>query len=306
VISITAATLRELHEEVARVCHGGKTNVLLGGTYELSEFQSSFVNTYVDVARHWQAPERRPEYRLNHGEYMNRGGQTGVDFLIEELKRKKTSNRACVSLVSMSDLVNSGDAPIPSFMILQAGFDLDYPGSLVITEYFRALEVIKFLPINLAETALIVRALAGAFPEIRSVVLSIVAYRAHSRPSFTCFVKAELDRIAGAVVTRAVAEKESDRICQWLEEKRLEGVTVVDPSGIVHVLEALDVYCGASATYTPYSPAVADNLREALGAMKQLEEMRKRSSHMPELEGVQKQIEEAIDAAIREVRSSGS
>ena len=54
-----------------------------------------------------------PALYMSHGEYIHRHGD-GIQYLIDQLVKKPTGNRAIISLIDMKDLIGSGDDPRPS------------------------------------------------------------------------------------------------------------------------------------------------------------------------------------------------
>lgn len=166
-------------------------------------------------ARDWAAEERPSSLFFSHGEY--RVG--GLDYISEELNRKRTSNRAMYSLVSNEMIINSADNPIPSFMIFQCLFEENDSENLYCTVYFRALEVSKFLSINLEEIRQNIVKLISDGIRFNNVRLLIVAGRAHHTNSFISLKKPEIDKLSPAEIHEMVLDKEWIRLSKLLREK---------------------------------------------------------------------------------------
>ena len=142
------------------------SNLILSGTFPFAEINSEWVNSHRKYAEDLQNPQKPAHLVLNHGEFIDKYktnyNKTAMDYVIEELKTKADSHRACLSLYDMSTLISSEDQSIPSFMVMQAGMSDDMH-QLTLTSYFRALEVSKYLPRNLAESCLVAEKLQSAF-----------------------------------------------------------------------------------------------------------------------------------------------
>ncbi len=127
-----------------------------------------------DEAKQWRDPEPAADMYFSHGKYYGDGRK----HIIAELKHKPTSNRALYSLLAQKDISKSGDSPIPSFLTFQCSIEKSV---LYCTASFRALEVARFLKINLEEIRQNLVDICAAFPLVENVHLHVFAFHAYVR-----------------------------------------------------------------------------------------------------------------------------
>ena len=290
-VLIQGKSLADLASRARSACDkGAVTNLVLRGTFPYEEAECEFVMTFDDLAEKWQSPTVPDDLFISHGSYIHRYGDA-KEFLVAELTRKRDSNRACLSLINMQDLINSGDAPIPSFLVLQFGFAQEMPKTILVTAYFRALEVREFLPINLAEICQVLRHLKDHLPEIEHFELTIVAFRAHSIPGFHCLRKASLDTASAVDITVAVQAKDFVKLRAWLDSKINVEESVIWTAGLTNLSSALQAYpkvCPAD---------VLDHVEEALADMERLRTVRVSSSHSPQIRKLSRKIQANLSSA---------
>lgn len=269
---ITADSLGALVENARTACKDGAIlNLLIEGRYQFDALDAPFLAAYRAPAEMWQSKARPGSLYMSHGEYIHRHGD-GIQYLIDQLVKKPTGNRAIVSLIDMKDLIDSGDDPRPSFMIFQAGFESGNKNLLYITLYYRALEVSRFLPINLAEAGLILRRIQGEIPEIRQFHILIHAFRAYQDPNFNCLIRSDLDVAAPAAIETAAREFELRKIHEWLRSK-LAAVTVVET-------DALTLLRDAVGEVKEYPEALVGQLGAAILELVRLTALRRTGSHV--------------------------
>ncbi|WP_155636117.1 hypothetical protein [Burkholderia stagnalis] len=175
-----------------------------------------------EMAQKWRQPDAPDELIINHGKYIG----DGLVHLAEELHQKPSSNRALYSLINTSDIIDSGDAPIPSFLIFQCGLD---SGVLYCTVYFRALEIANFFRINLEEIRLNLLDVLGRI-DAGVIRLTVVAFGAYNRPNQSALVKPEIDRIS-SVNLHDILDDDRAKMVSMLVEKAKEA-TYIDVSSI--------------------------------------------------------------------------
>ena len=140
-----------------------------------------------EEAAQWRQKTPAPDMYFSHGQYY----KDGIQHIIDELKRKRTSNRALYSLLAQCDITGKGDDPIPSFLTFQCSIENDI---LYCTASFRALEVGKFLKVNLEEIRQNLVDICKEFPELQTVHLHIFAFHAYVRTVTTSALrKPEID-----------------------------------------------------------------------------------------------------------------
>ena len=224
------------------------SNLILSGIFPFSETNSNWIKSFKEKAEEWQAHEKPNHLIINHGEYIDKYkldfNKSGLQYLIDELKTKADSNRACWSLYDMRTLINSGDKTIPSFMILQAEISEDSK-ILSITTYYRALEVSKFLPINLAESCLVAEKLQKAFSyKFSHLSLTIHAFNAYIKENFSCLEKASIDLLSeGEIMMQIMIAKTSKK---WLKDQLTNKKETIESrinnEGIALLIKSIEMY----------------------------------------------------------------
>lgn len=208
-----------------------KINFLL--SYELNA-NELIQNSLLDVqekAQQWAADECPENLYFNHGQYK----VGGVENIINELKEKPSSNRALYSLIDQKTIMDSGDNPIPSFMIFQSILE---NGTLYCNVYFRALEVSNFLRINLEEIRLNIEKIYQSTLAFSKVRLVIFACRAHHVPNFNSLEKPNLDLLSQYQILKMLKDNKEEFIQNI--EKMAEVQTVLSSKSIKHIQEIVE------------------------------------------------------------------
>lgn len=242
-------TLFDLWKNANEVCSKSHkvSNLILSGTFAFSELNSDFVNAHKQYAEDLQNPEKPAHLVLNHGEFFDKykttHNKSALDYVIEELKIKADSHRACISLYDMSTLISSDDKSIPSFMVMQAGMSDDL-SQLSLTSYFRALEVSKYLPRNIAESCLVAEKLQSAFSfKFKELSITIHACNAYVKENYSCHEKAELDMLGEAEIMMQVMMANTSRswIKKMLNNKKDINESRIIPDGINHLVQSIEM-----------------------------------------------------------------
>lgn len=184
-------------------------------------------------AEDFQKVEKPAHLHINHGMFIK---ENGIQNLINELKNKKNSNRAIISLIHQDDIVGKGDNPIPSFMIIQAAIENN---TLFLTTYFRALEVSTFLRINLEEIRMILNQIHSNFDEIESVNLHIFAFRAYIQKDINPLKRARIELLKETEILKTLESPIKKDLIPLLQEKIRTKTTVVDDHSFHLILEIL-------------------------------------------------------------------
>lgn len=273
IISVNGDTLSDLAINAKAKCGESSVfNLIISGIFPIAEIDSDFVNSFRDQARVWQSPNVPEDMFFTHGKYIDLGKKGGRSHLVDELRAKPDSNRACLSLIHMPDLVDSGDSPIPSFLLTQFSFEKSGVEELHATAYFRAMEVCNFLPINIAEICDIIAHLRQEFPGIVRFNLVIHAFRAYANPSFQCLKKSRLDVLTAIDIAMMVERLEFSELIKLLESKIHTYDSAVCTSGIDFMLEAF------TKTKSKYPRGLLDDLRLASDSNHKALQHRLRSS----------------------------
>jgi hypothetical protein len=273
-----------------RAVLGPFTTSVLAYEFSPDLVNSQFIKVHETKAEEWQTDHPPTNLFFSHGQYFH--GEDGIQYVIRELKAKSSSRRALLSLANMDTFINSGDRAIPSFMIAQFAIESDV---LYVTEYFRAIEVGSFLPINVTEAVLLAKRVIEAIRQPRVIRLLMLAFQAHLTPSFHCLEKAAVDMLKGGEIGVVVAQKNAAQLIEWLQGKKWFE-SEIDTHGLEEVLAAIK-HCGDL-----YSTAFRSALEQSLHALFEIKKMRSSSSLESAIESRRRQYVELVDSAIAELR----
>jgi len=282
-------------------------NLILSGVFPIEEPKGIWIQGSLKKAKQWQSYPKPVNLIFSHGDYILRffkGTQInrGIDFLADELRQKTDTNRACWSLLTMELLRDTPqDVSIPSFMVLQAGLS-ENKERLILTAYFRALEVNRFLPINLGELCLIASRLHQkllSFP-LKELELNIHAFSAYNDPDYSCLEKAEIDYYDNIDLTLAVGALDTTLIARLLEGKTRLKESQIIPVGVTALLDAIQKHNRRAKTgMKAYAEEVTTSLTDALELIKEYNEVRTTSSYHQRggelYEEIRKELKIAID-----------
>jgi len=255
-------------------------NLVLTFPLAIAETNLGVLATYRAEALLWQEKVRPRELEFNHGEYMYAYGDP-LEYLITQLTIKPTSNRACISVVGNNEILTSGDGALPSFLLLQVGFDGPRRDVLHLTAYYRALEVTAFLPFNIAELALISETISRRIPAIETINVTIHAFRAHSVPGNSVHHKSRIDVATPDEIHAWVVKNDTDRISDLLEEKS-RPASIVNSSGLVALRVEFE--------QAQWSYEVRRKLDAAIAALAVLQMMRESDTHGDRISATQNEV----------------
>lgn len=228
-------SFEEIHSYALELLQGypSKLNFSLQVSFPIDIVKKSeFLDVLLD-AEDFQKVEKPAHLHINHGMFIK---ENGIQNLINELKNKKNSNRAIISLIHQDDIVGKGDNPIPSFMIIQAAIENN---TLFLTTYFRALEVSTFLRINLEEIRMILNQIHSNFDEIESVNLHIFAFRAYIQKDINPLKRARIELLKETEILKTLESPIKKDLIPLLQEKIRTKTTVVDDHSFHLILEIL-------------------------------------------------------------------
>ena len=258
-----------------------KINLILA--YEIST-ASLIENVLSDVhqlAEQWSADECPKNLYFNHGQYK----VGGVDNIISELKEKPSSNRALYSLINQETIMNSGDDPIPSFMLFQCVLER---GVLYCNVYLRALEVSKFLRINLEEIRINIERIYNSSLSFDSVRLVIFACRAHHSPNFNPLEKPKLDLLSQYQMLTMLKHDRSE-LARVLEQMA-GGQTVIKSKSLRDLYEIVDGEWNGSN-----KQRLLSLLDTTIGDIEELQAIRKQHSHHERVSALNSSISKKLD-----------
>jgi hypothetical protein len=254
------------------------------------------------LAEQFQATTAPPNLYFSHGQYITPGevGVDGIEHLIRELKHKDTSNRAIVSLISQRDIVGSGDNPIPSFMVIQCNVE---DRVLYVTAYFRALEVINFLPINLEELRLVINRIYAEFRRIESVKVHVFAFRAYCKEERNPLVKPDIELLDIADVL-TLMRTDPKKLAPLLEQMRTDS-TVVRDRPLRNIYEIVTSELKSKLVQDCFTrPYFKKLLEDCLESSSQLIELRRRESHHPDIDKLNQKYLGLLGQLVEEIRKT--
>ncbi|WP_131107507.1 hypothetical protein [Pseudomonas sp. Sample_10] len=246
-----------------------------------------------DEALLWAKEVRPEELHINHGEFIG----DGLDHIISELTHKRTSNRAIFSLINQSNISNSGDTPIPSFMLLQCNI---HENNLYCTAYFRALEVTTFLRINLEEIRIKVAKIYDSLQNFDSVKLAIVAFRAYSNKNINTLKIPQIDRLSEAKILTTLT-KNPKEISELLKQKCKDS-TVVLTGSLEKIISSLSELEDTDVKFNRVR--TLHLTKEALTIANDLKEKRAVNSHHEAVDKLNKDLEEKTLAISKEIHNA--
>lgn len=170
----------------------------------------------------WRRNPCPDELYFSHGEYIG----DGLKHLIDELKEKPSSNRALYSLMAGKQISDSGDSPIPSFMLFQCSIE---GASLKCACYFRAIELSKFLRVNLEEIRQILVEVTQEILEVKKVEIALFAFRAYVDVSASMLKKPQIELFKDEQLHKLlmpVAKNPREELARLLQQLH-DSVTVV-------------------------------------------------------------------------------
>ncbi|WP_139835878.1 hypothetical protein [Pseudomonas sp. R16(2017)] len=256
-------------------------NYVTSNLITISDIKNKSIQDVHEEALLWAAEVKPAELQINHGSFI----KSGLDHITHELKHKKTSNRALFSLISHDDIVGTEDQPIPSFMIMQCNI---HNNTLYCTSYFRALEVSKFLRVNLEEIRLKICKIHDKLPDFEYVNLTIVAFRAYVNKNINTLRIPEIDRTSPIQIYKLLNENPK-KLAYMLREKSLSS-TFVTTSSLEHLLEALN-----SGVYPKLNVQIIQNsITNAIAIANNLSARRKISSHHADIENLNQEFHDKI------------
>lgn len=247
-----------------------------------------------DEAAQWRQRDPAHDMYFSHGQYY----KDGIQHIIEELKLKPTSNRALYSLLSQDDISESGDDPIPSFLTFQCSIEGNI---LYCTASFRALEVSRFLKVNLEEIRQNLVEICKALPAVETVRVHIFAFHAYVRSvATTALRRPEIDVTTEAQLLRLMQKGEVRTLDTLLGgfERSTTAVSSKSLESLLGILTMPDADLDASVQSK--RGLLEPQLRRAIEACRELAASRKGASR-----GVNTTAKtDAFHAAVKQLRES--
>ncbi len=275
-----------------------KLNFSIKVNFDIALIDNKILDVH-DDALAFQAPKCPNNLQMNHGEYIHKN-KDGIKNVINELNAKDTSNRAIISLINQDDIIGSGDKPIPSFMILQ--FSIENDNELYVTTYFRALEVSKFLRINVEEIRMIIEKIKSEILKISKVNLNILAFRAYKKENINPLKRAEIDLLKSNEIFGLLKTNKS-KFIDLLEEKKTKS-TVIEYQSFQYIFDWLnDSYSKDDIHKDINKLLVKSKFQELIELSKEIKDLREKTSHSPQIDEKQEKYIKLIDDITMEIRN---
>jgi hypothetical protein len=225
-----------------------------------------------EEAAQWRQKSPSDDMYFSHGQYYG----DGIQHIIEELRLKPTSNRALYSLLAQRDISGKCDDPIPSFLTFQCSIEGNV---LYCTASFRALEVSRFLKINLEEIRQNLVEICQSLPAVESIHLHIFAFHAYVRSAAAAALRRPMiDVTPDAKLLRLMQkgeERELDELLGGLEQS----TTVVTSKSLEVLLGILQMSdAGLHTSIESKKGLLEPQLKKAIDACKSLMSSRKGAS----------------------------
>lgn len=259
--------------------------------------------SYFKLAEMWQANAVPDELYFNHGYYFKTEGMSGIDYVVEALKKKPTSNRIVLPTYNMKNIMESLDDKeyLPSLASIQFG---KHGEKLIVHMHLRALEAKQFLKINICEIEYLLKQLKEKAISFEEVEIVISAFRVQKKEKFHCFLKSEIDVLTPTKLSAIVSCKNFPKLSRLFKEKRDGQETVIKTQGIETVYRAMKDFNMESAEVGEkevYSKEVLGLLEQVLDVYEKLDKIHKTESIQSDQE---KFYENKIDNLLEEIIKS--
>ncbi len=294
-------SIKKLYDQVVEDTKnlGALMNLKVQCKSTFDNFEKCIVESFsesLELAEDWQATSLPDNLYYNHGQYMQYNGVSGIEYIVNELNNKPTSSRAIIPLIKFCDVVDSGDRFLPSFDIVQFGFENEHKSDLIVSLYFRALEVNHFLRINLCEVYIMAKTILDSIRTIQNITINIIAFRAQYKEEYGCFIKSDIDKLTEAHITELILDNQTKEICRLLSNKILASETVIQNEGLLKLRNAITVGVKKGI----FSQSVLDKMQIVLSELDVLMHERCRSSNYVEIKKYEDKLAHAVKDLIGE------
>lgn len=290
---IIEATRVDSLEDIARnaereVSENFSLNYISSHIVSMADLKNKPLSDVTEEASRWAAREKPAELQINHGEHI----KNGLDHIIHELKHKNTSNRALFSLISQDHISDTGDKPIPSFMIMQCNI---HENTLYCTSYFRALEVSKFFRINLEELRLKICEIQKSIRSFDKVNITVFAFRAYINRDINTLTVPEIDRTHPIDLMTTLLENKS-KVANMLREKGLPS-TVIETESIQNFIKSINKDLFKSDN----KRLMTLEAEKAIHIADELAKLRERDSHHSDIESLNREFQTKLNKIAEEL-----
>ena len=242
-------------------------------------------------AKLWQSEKCPESLYFSHKQYFK---ERGIQHVKDELIRKPKSKRAIISLLSQDKINESGDTPIPSFMVAQYAINENI---LYSTFYYRALEVSSFLKINLEEFSIMAREVTTNINVIRGTIISFYAYREHG---FNNLKRNELDTCNHPKLVKIL--KNQSELCFHLRRMK-QPSSVINSKGIKNILTWItDEPSKSMFDAKLTNPLIIEKFNDLVKYIDELEKLLASSSSVDRITAARNNVNSKIDEIIEFIK----
>lgn len=237
-------------------------------------------------------------FQLYHGDFIKVESDgkiiNGYDYVKRELKNKHSTRRALLSLINTKHIVDSGDNPIPSYLLSQ--FQIRN-NTLIVSEYFRAMEISEFFKINMGETYLYVKELVTEITEIKEIFIVYHIFDAYiSDQPKSCLYIPIIDRLnAQYKIIPAIKDKDISTILNLLEDKLY--------SKIYNIYNGFENMYKSIVMFGTFSNEIQLLFKQIIEQCKLLEKAYAQSNSAQD--EIIKKIEDILNGIINKIKSEG-
>ena len=266
--------------------YGGINSLSINVNTTVDEYKYDMEKNFeadIDIAKLWLKEEVPSTLYYNHGQYMVDSRNKGINYIINELVRNSTSNRAIIPLVRFSDVLDKQFGHLPGLNSIQFGFLNDEKADLFCSVYLRSLEVNHFLKINLSEIYLLLMQIFNEIRSVKRLIINIYAFKAQYKEKFSCFRKAKIDTLNVGTLSKFVYQRDILEIVSLLRDKFDMEETVINTTGLTHFYDILK----ASELY---NEKIISGLSEIIREMENLKQEYMKSSNYEEIKPIEERI----------------
>lgn len=216
--------------------YGGMNHLNISLNTDISSYYNDMESNFSDDvsrAEMWLQKDVPDDLYYNHGSYINRGDVSGFDYIINELNKNSTSNHAILPLINFCDILKTNQRFLPGLTSIQFGFKNDQKDELICSMYLRSLEVKHFLRINLSEIYILIKKICNEFRSIQKINLNLYAFKAQYKENFSCFKKAQIDKLSSGQMSRIVYSDNMSELYDLLKDKFDMIETIVNTDGLL-------------------------------------------------------------------------
>lgn len=266
--------------------YGGINSLSINVNTTIDEYKYDMEKNFeadIDIAKLWLKEEVPSTLYYNHGQYMVDSRNKGINYIIDELVRNSTSNRAIIPLVRFSDVLDKQFGHLPGLNSIQFGFLNDEKADLFCSVYLRSLEVNHFFKINLSEIYLLLMQIFNEIRSVKRLIINIYAFKAQYKEKFSCFRKAKIDTLNVGTLSKFVYQRDILEIVSLLRDKFDMEETVINTTGLTNFYDILK----ASELY---NEKIISGLSEIIREMENLKQEYMKSSNYEEIKPIEERI----------------